>query len=125
PPAQVIDAFRDVRSARADKEKEINQAEAYRNDVIPRAKGDAAKILQQAEAYKQEVIARATGESDRFIAIYDKYRNAPTVTKQRMYYEAMEDMLQGIDKIVIDSNAQGSGVLPYLPLSSLKNKADR
>ncbi len=125
PPAQVIDAFRDVQSARADKEKEINQAEAYRNDIIPRAKGDSEKILQQAEAYKQEVIARAEGESDRFVSIYDKYRTAKTVTKQRMYLEAMEDMLKGMEKVVIDSNVQGSGVLPYLPLPSLQNKTAR
>lgn len=125
PPAQVIDAFRDVQSARADKEKEINQAEAYRNDILPRAKGDAEKILQQAEAYKQEVIARAEGESDRFVAIYEKYKTAQTVTKQRMYLEAMEEILNGMEKVVIDSNAQGSGVLPYLPLSSLQNKNAR
>lgn len=125
PPAQVIDAFRDVQSARADKEKEINQAEAYRNDLIPRAKGDAEKILQQAEAYKQEVIARAEGESDRFIAIYDKYKTAKTVTKQRMYLEAMEDILNGMEKVVIDSKSQGSGVLPYLPLSTLQKKTER
>ncbi len=125
PPAQVIDAFRDVQSARADKEKEINQAEAYRNDVLPRAKGDAEKILQQAEAYKQEVIARAEGESDRFVSIYDKYKVAKTVTKQRMYLEAMEEILGGMEKVVIDSDAKGSGVLPYLPLSTLQNKSAR
>ena len=87
PPKEVIDAFRDVQAAKADKERAQNEAEAYANDVIPRARGEAAQILQQAEAYKQEVVALAEGEASRFLAIYNEYRKARTVTQERMYLE--------------------------------------
>ena len=81
PPDQVIDAFRDVQAARADMERSKNEAEAYSNDVIPRARGEAAKILQAAEAYKKEVVAKAEGEASRFISIYNEYKNAKEVTQ--------------------------------------------
>merc|ERR1712093_191033 len=115
PPDQVIDAFRDVQAARADMERSKNEAEAYANDVIPRARGEAAKILQAAEAYKKEVVARAEGEASRFIAIYTEYAKAKEVTQERMYLETMEKVLADIDKVIIDKNS-GSGVVPYLPL---------
>jgi len=121
PPDQVIDAFRDVQAARADMERAKNEAEAYANDVIPRARGDAAVILQAAEAYKQEVVAKAEGEASRFLSIYNEYVNAKTVTQERMYLETMEKVLADIDKIIIDKNS-GSGVVPYLPLPELKKK---
>ena len=121
PPDQVIDAFRDVQAARADMERSKNEAEAYRNDVIPRARGEAAKILQAAEAYKKEVVAKAEGEASRFIAIYNEYAQAKVVTQERMYLETMEKVLADIDKVIIDKNA-GSGVVPYLPLPELKKK---
>ena len=92
PPDQVIDAFRDVQAARADMERSKNEAEAYANDVIPRARGDAAKILQAAEAYK-EVVAKAEGEASRFLSIYNEYKNAKDVTQERMYLETMEKVL--------------------------------
>ena len=119
PPDQVIDAFRDVQAARADMERSKNEAEAYANDVIPRARGEAAKILQAAEAYKKEVVARAEGEASRFISIYNEYAKAKQVTQERMYLETMEKVLADIDKVIIDKNA-GSGVVPYLPLPELK-----
>ena len=119
PPDQVIDAFRDVQAARADMERAKNEAEAYANDVIPRARGDASVILQAAEAYKKEVVAKAEGEASRFLAIYNEYKNAKTVTQERMYLETMEKVLADIDKIIIDKNS-GSGVVPYLPLPELK-----
>ena len=122
PPDQVIDAFRDVQAARADMERAKNEAEAYANDVIPRARGDAAVILQAAEAYKKEVVAKAEGEASRFLAIYNEYKNAKAVTQERMYLETMEKVLADIDKIIIDKNS-GSGVVPYLPLPELKKKA--
>ena len=121
PPDQVIDAFRDVQAARADMERSKNEAEAYRNDVIPRARGEAARILQAAEAYKKEVVAKAEGEASRFIAIYNEYAQAKVVTQERMYLETMEKVLADIDKVIIDKNA-GSGVVPYLPLPELKKK---
>ena len=122
PPDQVIDAFRDVQAARADMERSKNEAEAYANDVIPRARGEAQKILQAAEAYKKEVVAKAEGEASRFLAIYNEYKNAKVVTQERMYLETMERVLADIDKVIIEKNA-GSGVVPYLPLPELKKKA--
>ena len=122
PPSQVIDAFRDVQAARADKERSKNEAEAYANDVIPRARGDAEKILQEAEAYKKEVVATAEGEASRFLAIYEEYRNAKQVTQERMFLETMEKVLADIDKVIIDKES-GSGVVPYLPLPEIKKKS--
>mgnify|MGYP001158523112 FL=1 len=119
PPNQVIDAFRDVQAARADRERSKNEAEAYANDVIPRARGDAEKILQEAEAYKKEVVATAEGEASRFLSIYNEYKLAKQVTQERMYLETMEKVLADIDKVIIDKNS-GSGVVPYLPLPELK-----
>ncbi len=116
PPAQVIDAFRDVQTAKADKEREINQAQAYRNDIIPRAKGEASKITENAKAYKQEVVADAEGQASRFNAIYTQYVKAKAVTKKRMYLEQMEKTYRDIDKVIIDKKA---GALPYLPLGTI------
>lgn len=122
PPGAVIDAFRDVQTARADRERARNEAEAYRNDITPRARGQAEQMLQEAEAYKQEVVARAQGEANRFSAVYKEYKAAPDVTKKRMYLETMEQILSGMNKIVIDPRASG-GVVPYLPLPELKRNA--
>ena len=121
PPDQVIDAFRDVQAARADMERSKNEAEAYANDVIPRARGEAAKILQAAEAYKKEVVAKAEGEASRFISIYNEDAKAKEVTQERMYLETMEKVLADIEKVIIEKNA-GSGVVPYLPLPELNKK---
>jgi len=121
PPDQVIDAFRDVQAARADMERSKNEAEAYANDVIPRARGEAAKIMQAAEAYKQKVVAAAEGEASRFVSIYNEYAKAKEVTQERMYLETMEKVLADIDKVIIEKNA-GSGVIPYLPLPELGKK---
>ena len=123
PPAQVIDSFRDVQAAKADKERAQNEAEAYANDVIPRARGEAAKITQEAEGYKREVVAQAEGEASRFIAIYNEYAKAKTVTQERMYLETMEKVLSGVNKIIIDKQS-GSGVVPYLSLPELKKNTD-
>ena len=120
PPDEVIDAFRDVQAARADMERSKNEAEAYANDVIPRARGDAAKILQEAEAYKKQVVAAAEGEASRFVAIYNEYAKAKRVTQERMYLETMEKVLADIDKVIIDKKA--GGVVPYLPLPELSKK---
>ena len=121
PPDQVIDAFRDVQAARADMERSKNEAEAYANDVIPRARGEAAKIMQAAEAYKQRVVAASEGEASRFVSIFNEYDKAKQVTKDRMYLETMEKVLADIDKVIIDKNS-GSGVVPYLPLPELGKK---
>lgn len=121
PPGPVIDAFRDVQRARADLERLRNEAEAYRNDIIPKARGDAERIVQGAEAYKQEVVARATGDADRFMSVLKAYRRGEDVTVQRIYIETLEEILSKTKKIFIDPAASkgGQGVIPYLPLPAL------
>lgn len=124
PPPQVIDAFRDVQSARADKENMINKAEAYSNDILPKARGEAARLIESAKAYKEEVTASAQGESERFESVYKQYVVAKDVTRQRMYLETMEEVLGKVNKVIIDTDVSGSGVLPYLPLNELKKKSN-
>ncbi|GLQ06416.1 protease modulator HflK [Sneathiella chinensis] len=120
PPSQVIDAFRDVQAAEADKERSRNEALAYSNDIIPRARGEAERMRQQAEGYRQQVIAEAEGEAARFVAIYDEYAKAPYVTRQRIYLETLQEVFKGKNKIIIDNSNGGSGVVPYLPLNELQ-----
>lgn len=124
PPGAVIDAFRDVQRAVADLERQRNEAEAYANDILPRARGEAEQMLQEAEGYRQEVVARAEGDANRFLAVYKEFSRAKDVTTRRIYLETMEKVLKGINKIVIDKSA-GGGVVPYLPLQELqKRKGD-
>lgn len=120
PPAQVIDAFNEVQRARQDKDRKLNEAETYRNRIVPTARGEAAQIVQEAEAYKEKVIKDAEGEAQRFIAIYESYKAARDVTEKRMYLEALEEVMTGTNKVIIDDKAQGGqGVVPYLPLNEL------
>jgi modulator of FtsH protease HflK len=121
PPQEVIGAFRDVQAARADKEKNINEANTYRNQVLPRAKGEAASIEQKAEGYKAQTVARAKGDAQRFDQVYEQYAKAKNITAERLYLETMEAVLRDVNKVVIDKNAGGPGVLPYLPLPGLKS----
>ena len=114
-PAQVIDAFKDVQAARIDLERAKNEARTYANKVVPEARGRAAQITQSAEAYREQTVAEAKGASSRFRQIYDEYKKAPEVTRQRMYLETMERLFGGTDKVIVDSAAT-SGVVPYLPL---------
>jgi len=119
PPAQVIDAFRDVQAARADLERAVNEAQTYANRVVPEARGRVAQITQAAEAYKQQTVAEATGQTARFLKIFEQYKKAPDVTRERMYLETMERILGGTDKIILDSGGSGSNVVPFLPLNEL------
>jgi len=119
PPAQVIDAFRDVQAARADLERLQNVAQAYANQVVPDARGRASQILQVAEGYQQQAIAEAKGQSARFIKVYDEYKKAPDVTRQRIYLETMERILGGSEKLVYDGGGSAQNIVPYLPLSEL------
>ena len=123
PPAEVIDAFRDVQRARADQERLRNEAEAYRNDIIPRARGEAERLTQEAEAYRQEVVARSQGDAQRFVNVYQSYREARDVTTKRLYLEALEDVLRNSNKVIIDRQAGGTGVVPYLPLTEALRSA--
>lgn len=104
PPQEVVNAFKDVASAREDKNRYINEAEAYQNEVIPRARAEAETMLQQAEGYQQEKVARALGETSRFEAVLKSYKAAPEVTKKRLYLETMESILSKGDKKIFDSN---------------------
>ncbi len=119
PPASVIGAFRDVQVARADMERKVNEAEAYRNEVAQKSQGAAAQIVLNAEGYKQEKISLATGEAQRFLSVYSQYKKEKSITRKRIYMETMKDIMQGMDKIIIDNSKGGSGVVPYLPLSEL------
>jgi modulator of FtsH protease HflK len=123
PPSEVIDAFRDVQRAQADRERLQNEAETFANDILPRARGEAERLLQEAQAYRQEVVARADGDAQRFVSVYDEYVKAQDVTIKRIYLETMEDVLRDMNKVVIDSSASGAGVVPYLPLPELERRA--
>ena len=122
PPGAVIDAYRDVQRARADAERLQNEADAYKNDIVPRARGEAAQVVQAAEGYREKVIAEATGDAERFNSIFAEYSRAKEVTTRRMFLETMELVLQGATKVIIDQAGAG-GVVPYLPLPELQNRA--
>ena len=124
PPASVIAAFNDVQAARQDKERAINEAQAYRNEVIPRSKGEAERLIQQGEAYRAEVVNRAQGDAQRFVSVLDQYLQAEAVTTERIYIETMEEVYRKMNKILIDKSASGSGVVPYLPLPALRTASE-
>jgi modulator of FtsH protease HflK len=121
PPNPVIESFRDVQRALADRARLRNEAESYSNDILPKARGAAAQITQDAEAYRAEIVARSQGDADRFVAVYNAYKASEDVTAQRLYLETMEEILKNSNKVIIDKavSAQGGGVTPYLPLPSL------
>jgi membrane protease subunit HflK len=127
PPGPVFDAFRDVQAAQADQQRLINQANAFLNEVTERAQGAAERILRDAEAYKEERIAQATGDASRFLAVYEEFRAAPEVTKRRIYLQTMEEIMQNMNKVLIETGSEGSGsgVVPYLPLNELTNRPPR
>lgn len=112
-------AFQDVQSAKQDAIDKQNKAEAYRQDILPKARGQATQIINQARGYKEAVTARATGDADRFSSIYESYEKNRDVTRERMYIETMERIFQRANKTIIDQPDQGSGIVPYLPLNEL------
>ncbi len=120
PPKQVVDAFNEVQRAKADMERFKNEAEAYRNEILPKAKGEAAQRLQNAEAYKQGVVNKAKGDAERFISVYNAYKQGKDVTIKRLYLETMENVLSNSNKVILDPAAKGSNVVPYLPLEGLQ-----
>jgi membrane protease subunit HflK len=124
PPAEVISSFREVAAAGQEKETLIKQAQTYADQVTPRAHGDADRIVAAAEGYRDQTIAEATGQAARFLKVYDEYKKAPDVTRERLYLEMQERVLSGADKIIIDqkSGAGGQGVVPFLPLEQLQKR---
>lgn len=116
PPAPVANAFKDVASAKEDKERLINEAQGYANDILPKAQGDAARLIKEAEAYSERIVEHARGDASRFLQILAEYRKAPEVTKKRMYLETMEKVLAGSEKTIIDPEAAGN-LFPLLKLN--------
>jgi len=123
PPQKVIDAFNDVQRARQDKERQQNEAEAYRNDIVPKAKGEASRQLEQAAAYRERLIKEADGEAKRFVSVYEAYLTGKDVTLRRLYLERMQDVLGKADKVIVDKGQGGPGVVPYLPLPEIKKRS--
>jgi len=124
PTTKVIDAYLDVQRAKADMERKRNEAEYYRNSIVPVARGQAKQIIQDAEAYKAKVMADIDGETSRFMLVFDQYSKAPAVTKTRLYLDAMQSILETTQKLVVNGE-QSQGILPYLPLPELKNKPEK
>jgi membrane protease subunit HflK len=114
PPQQVVDAFRDVQRANADRERARNEAESYRNDIIPRARGEAERMVQEAEGFRESNIARARGEAQRFLSVLSAYQVAQDITTRRMYIETMEEILRRNPKVLVDSGLQN--IVPLLNL---------
>jgi len=122
PPSQVVESFRDVQAARADKEATVNQAQKYFNMVTQNAEGTAQQTIKEAEAYKEQKIAIATGDAQRFLSVYNQYKLDKEITQRRIYLETMEQIMQKMRKVLIEPNA-GSGTVPYLPLDQLLSKS--
>ena len=120
PPPPVIDAFNDVQRALQDLDRLRNEADAYRNDILPRARGEAQRVVQEAEAYKERLVNEADGEAQRFVSVYEAYRQNPEVARRRMYLETMQGVLSASDKVILDKSA--GGTVPYLPLNELRGR---
>ncbi|MBI4505834.1 MAG: FtsH protease activity modulator HflK [Chloroflexi bacterium] len=123
-PEQVRDAFQDVVRAREDRERTVNEAQAYREDILPKARGEAQRIVQGATAYREERVRQARGETERFLAVLREYRAAPAVTRERMHIEALERALAKVDKVLIGAGVQ-DGILPFLPLRGARGAQER
>ena len=120
PPEQVQHAFSDAVKAREDKERLVNEAEAYSNDILPRARGKAARMEQEAAAYRDQIIAKANGETERFLKVLTQYKKAPIVTRERLYLDAMESVLSSTNKVMVDVK-KGNNLM-YLPLDRLQSR---
>ncbi len=122
-PLAVKEAFDDVNKAREDKERFENKAEAYANEIVPRARGAAARRLEDAKAYKAQVIAEAEGESQRFLSLLGEYVRAPEVTRQRLYLETVEKVYSDTSKVIMDTDSSNN--LTYIPLDQLMKQRNR
>jgi membrane protease subunit HflK len=122
PPPQVVDAFEEVQRAEQNQNKLIREAEQYRNQILGQARGDSSKIVADGKAYKSRVVAEAQGEAKRFLSVHDEYEKAKDVTRQRLFLETIEDVLQKSNKVIIDEGKAGPGVVPYLPLPELQKR---
>jgi modulator of FtsH protease HflK len=118
PPPPVIDAFDDVQRSLQDRDRMRNEADSYRNDILPRARGEAQRVIQGAQAYKEQLENEADGEAQRFLSVYEAYQENPEVTRRRMYLETLQKVLSATDKVILDEGA--GGAVPYLPLNELR-----
>lgn len=121
PPAEVIAAFRDVAAAGQDRERLVKEGMTEADKIVPQARGEASRILAEANGFKEQQIAEATGQAARFLKVYEEYKKAPEVTRQRLFLEMQERVLSGADKIILDSKG-GSGVVPFLPLDQIQQR---
>ena len=124
PPGEVIDAFREVQAARQERSTLQNRADAYANERLASARGQSAQVLQEAEGYRAQVVNAATGEASRFSSVLTEYQKAPDVTRERLYLEAMENVLGDVQMFLMDNpSGNGQPVVPYLPLNELRRPA--
>lgn len=126
PPREVIDSFREVQAAQQERDRLEKEADAYANRVTAAARGESARLTEEAEGYRARVVNDAEGEASRFLSVYAEYVKAPEVTRRRMYLETMEDVLGGMNKVILDGvsgEGAGQGVVPYLPLNQLTPSA--
>lgn len=123
PPREVANAFAEVVRAGQNQQQLINEAEQYRNQQYRRVEGETAKLIEDANAYKARVVADAEGEAARFLSVYEQYKNAQGVTRERIFLETMEQILGQTNKVIIEDGANGSGVVPYLPLPEIQNRS--
>jgi membrane protease subunit HflK len=112
-----------VQDAEQERDRLEKQADAYANRILAQARGEKAQVLEEAEGYRAEVINQAEGEASRFLAVLTEYTKAPEVTRKRLYLETMEVVLGRIDKIIVDDQIGGQGIVPYLPLNELNRAA--
>ena len=124
PPDAVKEAFKDVVSAREDREKMINDAEGYRNNLVPKARGEAAQMINNAKAYAKEKVLVATGESERFNMVYEEYKKAKDITRERILLETMASILPKVNKVIADKEL-GGNVLPFLPIGQTLNQLNK
>ncbi len=123
PPADVKQAFFDVNAAQQDAVRVQNEAETFASRIVPEARGEAARTVQQAEGYREQSVADASGQAGRFRQVYEEYRKAPAVSRERIFLETMERVYGGVDKIIIDQSSQN--VVPYLPLNEMRRRLPR
>lgn len=121
PPAEVLEKFRDVAAAGQDRQRLIKEGQTEADRIVPQARGEASRIMAEAEGFRDQQIAEATGQAARFLKVFEEYKKAPDVTRQRLFLEMQERVLSGADKIILDGKG-GSGVVPYLPLDQLQQR---
>jgi membrane protease subunit HflK len=121
-PAQVISAYRDVTAAQQDQQRAVNDADTYANRVVPEAEGQASRIVAEAKAYHEQTILEAKGQTSRYLQIYEQYKKAPGVTRERMYLETMERVLASMPKTILDTSGAQAPV-PYIAVDPLQGKS--